>query len=237
MDSKYDLSIVVPCYNESSILKDSVSELVRFVDQTIYSYEIIFVDDKSSDGTQKLIEQIASGKDNMKWLFHSENIGRGGAVIDGIKIANGDIVGFIDIDLEVHPRYIIPMVIAIKEEGFDMATANRIYRPNLIGMSRDIASLSYHWFVKFLIKLPLEDTETGFKFFRRKKILPLLDKTKSKGWFWDTEICYFAHVHNMKIKEIPCLFIRRHDKKSSVNFIHDSIDYFINLCSFKRNLK
>lgn len=77
MENKYDLSIVIPCYNEFSLLRDSVKEIAKVMNQIKYSYELIFVDDKSVDGTQKIIEEIAYRKENMKYIFHSENTGRG----------------------------------------------------------------------------------------------------------------------------------------------------------------
>jgi len=171
----------------------------------------------------------------MRWIFHQKNTGRGSAVEDGLRIAQGNIIGFIDVDLEIHARYIPSMVVAIKEEGFDMASAYRIYKLSPRSLLRHLASISYRRLVKSLIKLPLKDTETGFKFFRKEKILPLLDKARDKQWFWDTEISYFTYTNNLKIKEIPCLFIRRKDKPSSVNILNDSIDYLRKLLSFYRN--
>lgn len=234
--NKYDVSIILPCYNESLILKDSVNETIKVMDQTRYSYEIIFVDDKSQDDTREIILQLVNSMDNARYIFHKENTGRGGAVVDGIKLADGDAVGFIDIDLEVHARYIPSMVMAIKEDGFDMATAYRIYKLHFSGMLRHILSFSYRRLVRYLLNLPLKDTESGFKFFKKDKVPFILDKTKDKSWFWDTEISYFAYVSKMKIKEIPCLFIRRNEKPSTVNILADSIDYFKKLLYFKRKI-
>lgn len=235
MINKFDLSIILPCYNEASILIESLNEIINTLNQTVYSYEIIFIDDNSKDETQRIIKKIANTKNNIRWIFHQKNTGRGSAVVDGLRIAKGNIIGFIDVDLEIHARYIPSMVVAIKEEGFDMASAYRIYKLSLRSLARHLASISYRWLVKSLIKLPLKDTEAGFKFFRKENILPLLDKAKDKRWFWDTEISYFAYSNNLKIKEIPCLFIRRKDKPSSVKILKDSIDYLRKLLSFYRN--
>lgn len=236
MNNKYDLSIIVPCYNELAILKDSVSEIIRVMDQTKYLYEIIFVDDKSSDGTQEIIKEIASGRGNMRWIFHEKNYGRGQAVVDGFKIANGEIVGFLDIDLEVHAKYIPSMIMAIKDDNFDMATAYRIYLPTSTGILRHILSHCYRWLLRLVLKTPLKDTEAGFKFFNKEKVLPLLEKTRNKGWFWDTEISYFAYRDNLRTKELPCLFIRRKDKNSTVRIFRDSITYLRDLWSFKKRI-
>ncbi len=231
----YDVTIVIACYNEEEVLEENVKEIERVMNQTLYSYELVLVDDCSSDKTRDLIVKIAENKSNMRYVLHEQNVGRGGTVSDGIKIAKGRIVGFLDIDLEVHARYIPSMILAIND-GYDVVTGHRIYKVTLepIGFLRHILSLGYRRLMRFFLGVPLEDTETGYKFFNRQKILPLIEKTKNKGWFWDTEVMALSYYEGLKIKEIPCLFLRSPDKKSSVKIFKDSYDYFVALCKFKR---
>jgi hypothetical protein len=87
-------------------------------------------------------------------------VGRGGTVSDGIRVACGRFVGFIDVDLEVHARYILPCLIAL-EQGYDVATALRIYKLHLRSLHRHIMSRGYHALLRWRLGLPLEDTETG----------------------------------------------------------------------------
>jgi len=101
---KLDLSLIIPCYFEEEVLEKSVEELLLILDNTRFSYEVIFVDDGSKDETKKIIERILAedrGKHRLKKIFHEKNVGRGGAVNTGIRNAKGEVVGFIDIDLEV----------------------------------------------------------------------------------------------------------------------------------------
>lgn len=91
--------------------------------------------------------------------------------------------------------------------------------------------------VRRILGIQLNDTETGYKFFDRRKILPVLKKTRNPGWFWDTEIMTIAYYQGLKIEEIPVLFIRRFDKQSMVNIIPDTLDYFVNLCRFRKRVK
>jgi dolichol-phosphate mannosyltransferase len=130
------LSIISACYNESPHLKWSVEEIIRVMNHTSHSYELIFIDDCSQDDTRRIIQELIdkySHDHNMQLLFHEKNTGRGGAVNDGIKLAKGTIVGFLDVDLVIHPHYIPAMVWAI-EDGYDIATALRIY-PLKIGQN------------------------------------------------------------------------------------------------------
>ena len=237
-DHPYDLSLVVACYNEEVELEESVRQVVEILDNTRWTYEIIFVDDCSQDRTREIIEGLLveyKGK-NFRKLFHENNTGRGRAVADGIRIARGDVAGFIDIDLEVHARYIPSMMIAI-QDGADLATAHRIYKVQLRLFNRFILSTGYAWLVRQLLGVHLNDTETGYKFFKREKIMPVLDQVEDERWFWDTEIMVRSDLKGYRIVEIPCLFIRRYDRKSTVNVFRDSLDYLVKLWRFRRVVK
>ncbi|MCL4377870.1 MAG: glycosyltransferase family 2 protein [Actinobacteria bacterium] len=232
----YDLSIIIACYNEEAILEKSISELEAAMSRTKYKYELIFIDDCSQDNTRELIKRISSVNNHMRYIFHEKNVGRGGTVCEGIRTSEGKIVGFLDIDLEVHARYIPSMVQAI-EEGYDISTAYRLTYLRFDSIMRDLSSKAYHSITRHFLKIPLNDTETGFKFFNREKILPVIEKTQDKRWFWDTEVMAFAYFNNLKINEIPCLFIRRKDKKSTVRLWDDSIEYIRKVLQFKRKMK
>lgn len=160
------------------------------------------------------------------------NVGRGGTVSDGILAARGRIVGFIDIDLEVHARHIPTCMLAL-DSGYDVATALRVYHFHWRAIDRYAMSRGYRWLMRTLLRVPLEDTETGFKFFRRERILPVLQQTNDRGWFWDTEIMVRAYFAGQRIIEIPAPFVRRFDKRSSLKPVRDTIDYFFKLLRFR----
>ncbi len=233
-----DLSLVIACYNDGSYLENSICEIERVLKQIRYSYELILIDDCSPDGSAVQVERAAAGRQHARLVLHSQNVGRGGTVTEGMKLARGTYVGFLDIDLEVHCRYIPSMLLAL-ENGHDGATAYRVYNIgwNLDTYFRNILSVSYRQLVRRILKLPYRDTETGFKFFQREKILPILDKLHSPGWFWDTEIMARCHYHGLSIKEIPALFIRRWDKPSTVQPLRDSLIYVRELSAFRKQLR
>jgi glycosyltransferase involved in cell wall biosynthesis len=229
-----DFTLVVACYNEEPILEASMAETFLVLDALRWRSEVIFVDDRSRDGTRAVIERIVAAHPNrmLGAIFHDVNVGRGGTVSDGIRAARGTFVGFIDIDLEVHARYVLPCLLALAE-GADVATALRVYRFSWRSVDRYLMSRGYRWLKSWLIDVPLQDTETGFKLFRRDRILPVLDRCVDRGWFWDTEIMVRAHYAGLRIVEIPSLFLRRFDKQSSVHAIRDSFDYLVKLWRFR----
>src|SRR3972149_2878100 len=233
---KVDLSIIIPCHNEGSIFEDSVEKIVAVLKTQKKKWEMIFVEDKSVDDTKKTVEKLTQKYKNIRAIFHKKNEGRGKSVSDGIKTARGDICGYLDIDLEVSERY-IPLFVKEIEHGFDLAVGKRFYEGGgLNSILRFLASKIYAIAVKYIVDIPVEDTEVGYKFFRKEKILPILSKVKSKHWFWDTEICALAHWNGLKITQIPVLFKRRYDKKSTVKILPDTIDYIKNLIRIKSKM-
>ena len=226
------------CYNEEAILKESVRQTFEILEATSWNYEVIFVDDCSQDRTREIIDEILAEnpEKNLSKLFHAQNTGRGRTVTDGIHMARGEVVGYIDIDLEVHARYIPSMVIAI-HNGADLATANRIYKVQPRLVIRWILSQGYAYLMRFMLGVNIQDTETGYKFFNRQKILPVLQEVKDEHWFWDTEVMVRSFLHGYEIHEIPCLFIRRYDKQSTVNEIQDTLDYLRNLWRFRKEIQ
>lgn len=232
----FDLSLIVACYNEEQLLSESVARITSALDDSVFSYEIIFVDDKSRDGTRKIIASLVKNNKNFRAVYHDVNQGRGKTVRDGIALARGKVVGFIDIDLEVSPVYIPSFVRMIADGKADVVTGLRVYREGVMSLHRSILSRGYSWLVRSVLGIPLLDTETGYKFYNRKKILPILKKTQSNGWFWDTEVMTYAHYLGLSIKEIPVLFVRRFDKTSSVRLVHDTLEYIKNLVRFHRQL-
>jgi glycosyltransferase involved in cell wall biosynthesis len=229
-----DFTLVVACYNEEPILEASMAETFRVLDSLRWRCEVIFVDDHSRDRTVEVIERIVKAHPEraLRTIFHPANVGRGGTVTDGIRAAAGRYVGFIDIDLEVHARYLLPCLLAL-EQGADVATALRIYRFHWRSLDRYILSRGYRWVMSRAIDVPVQDTETGFKLFRRDRILPVLDQCEDKGWFWDTEVMVRAYYAGLKIVEVPVLFLRRFDKQSSVHAFRDTIDYLQKLRRFR----
>ncbi len=233
-----NLSLVLALYNEASHLKASFQEIIKVLTKTDWNWEIIFVDDKSTDNTLKILEEILQENPNLKikTILHSQNTGRGKAVTDGIKIAEGEVVGFIDVDLEVSPAY-IPQFLQKILEGADMAIGQRLYKFSFLTIDRYITSRGYSALVRFLFKLPFRDTEAGYKFFRRSKILSLLKEIKDPGWFWDTECVVRAYLHNFKIVSVTVIFTRNFNKKSTVRIFSDTLDYFKKLFKFYREVK
>lgn len=230
------VSVVLPCYNDGLSIKLSTERIINILSVLKYSYEIILIDDASSDNSRREIQKMSRRYPKIiHAYYHDINVGRGGTVKEGILKAHGEIVGFLDIDLEVSENY-LPAFIRSIDIGFDVATGIRVYKIYFSSLLRFIGSLGYSMLVRALLGLPFKDTEAGYKFFNRGKILKVLKKVKDEKWFFDTEILARSYMNNLKISEIPILFQRRPEKKSTVKLFSDSWEYFVRLLEFKNEM-
>jgi dolichyl-phosphate beta-glucosyltransferase len=232
------VSIILPCYNEEEHLIKSISLLIEESKCFDFRHEFIFVEDKSKDNTARILKQLEPTFEKARFIFHETNKGRGAAVKTGFKAALGEIVGFIDIDLEISPRYINGFVSVLKKEH-DVAIANRRYFSDtyIKAMIRNSFSNYYHFINKTILKHPYKDTEAGFKFFRRESVKDFFTQVTNDHWFWDTEFMMYCFTNNLKVAELQVEFLRDHSKRSTVNIVSDSFHYINQLMRYKKQKK
>lgn len=235
-EERVGLSIVIACYNEEKVLEKSVGTIQETLDNTLYDYEIILVDDGSTDETFEIARGLSNRCSNIKLIWHKKNMGRGRAVADGIRFSQGRIAGFIDVDLETHARY-IPFLALEIDKGADIATAWRIYKVRLGSFCRWLLSLGYRTLSSFMLETRMKDTETGCKFFNREKILPIIEEIQDEHWFWDTEVMVRSYYRGLKIREIPTLYIRRKETGTTVKVFKDTLYYLARLWRFRKEVR
>ena len=232
------LSLVLACYNEAEHLEQSFAEIAETLAEAPFTFEVLFVDDASRDRTREILAKLVAAypRLGLRTILHERNRGRGATVTDGFRAARGAVAGYIDVDLEVHCRYIPSLVRAI-DRGADVATLRRIYAFQARSLDRYFMSRGYSLLVRRLLGVKVADTETGYKFFRREALLPLLDEIRDPGWFWDTEVMVRAARRGLRTVEIPGAYIRRKDKTSTVSSVRDSFRYFGQLLRFRGQLR
>lgn len=233
-----EISVVIACYNEEPHLAASVAEIVGTLRDIRRPYELVFVDDCSRDRTREVIHSVVDAYPDAhaQVILHERNRGRGATVTDGFRAARGAIAGYLDVDLEVHSRY-IPSLVRALENGADVAVVRRIYAFQLRSLDRYAMSRGYSWLVRRMLDVPFKDTESGYKFFRRQRLLPVLDEIEDEGWFWDTEVMVRSARRGLRVAEVPGAYLRRYDKASTVKGLRDSVQYFAKLVRFRRRLR
>ena len=230
-----ELSLVIACYNEEEIIEETLPKVKNFLDLTNINYELIIIDDKSKDRTVELINKIIRNYKNTRFIIHKNN-GRRGTIKEGVWLAKGKYVGFLDIDLEVPEYYILPAINLLKNKN-DVVIARRFYKIKPSTILRWITSIGYVMLMRLITKIKFEDTEAGFKFFNRERILDIIKLTENNHWFWDTEVVAVSYFNKLKIAELPVVFTRRDDKTSTVKLFSDTYKYFTSLMKFRKRLK
>lgn len=237
MHHKYDVSLILPCYQEAEIFEESLNKILTILDATNFTYEIICIDDASVDGTPELIKKALKQyqkSHNLSAYYHQKNRGRGATVRHGIENAKGKVVGYIDIDLEV-PAWYLPRFIKAVQDSADVAIAHRIFDLNRRNILRWLSSKGYTFLRQMFLGLPYKDTEAGYKFFKGSVAQQLAKVSHHPHWFWDTELLLKAREHNYSVVELPVVFIRRTDKTSTVKLIPDTINYIKALIQYKKS--
>lgn len=182
------ISVIVPCYNEMSVIKKTFEKLSAVLekDRTVhhYDFEIIFVDDGSSDNTLEVMRNLAESNGCVKYISFSRNFGKEAGMLAGLSYSAGDAVVLIDADLQ-HPPELIPDMIGYYIEGYNQVIARR----NRVGDSRARSFLSrfYYKIVNHMIDVKLSDGVGDFRLLSRKAVNAVLSMKEynrfSKGLF------------------------------------------------------
>ena len=167
MDKKL-LSIVVPCYNEEQTVQTFYETAVRVFDATNYNYEIIFVNDGSSDKTREILHSLAQKDQRVKAINFSRNFGQQPAILCGFKHAKGDAIIEADCDLQ-DPLEIVYQMLEKWEEGFEVIHGRRKKRKGESIFKRATASIYYKFLAK-ITKVPVPRNTGDFKLYDRKAL-------------------------------------------------------------------
>ena len=199
------VSIIIPAYNEEKTIKELVTKVkkVRFPDNL--SSEIIIVNDASNDDTLKVVRKIKG----IELINHKINLGKGGAVITGIKKAKGDIIAIQDADLEYNPDDLSRLILPILRSEAEVVYGSRLKNyPLRLSGKRKTPLITHFLGNKFLSLVTsilygtyLSDMETGHKAFRKEVLKGI--KIHSKRFDFEPEFTAKILKKGSKILEIP----------------------------------
>jgi len=244
MKETLDLTLIVPCFNEMGHLEDSMEEILATLQMTRLNYEVLVIDDGSRDGTRELLKKLEETWANrslpVRLIFNEKNLGRGATVTKGIRDSSARVVGFLDIDLSTQAVYIPWLVRLILSGSAQVASCRRIYKLDLSVIfriwHRVVLSWGYRQVFRFVFRTSVRDSETGFKFFDRAAILPVVQQVEDGHWFWDSEVMCLAWLAGLRIVEVDSIYIRRPQKKSTVRIFRDVLHYLKNVVRLKKKL-
>ncbi|MGE5395191.1 MAG: glycosyltransferase family 2 protein [Candidatus Saccharibacteria bacterium] len=164
-----DISVVVPLYNE----EESLPELTVWIDHVMqdhhYSYEVILVDDGSTDGSWELIEQLSEQNPNIKGIKFRRNYGKSAGLYCGFAQAQGNVVITMDADLQDSPEEIPELYRMITEEKYDLVSGWKRKRYDPL-FSKNIPSKFYNWTARRMTGIKLHDFNCGLKAYRKQVV-------------------------------------------------------------------
>lgn len=164
-----DLSIVIPLLNEEESLPELSKWIVKVMDDNNFSYEVLFIDDGSTDNSWKVIKNISQTNTNIKGVSFHRNYGKSAALHVGFGMAQGDIVVTMDADLQDNPEEIPEMARMITEEGYDLVSGWKKVRHDPV-LSKNLPSKFYNWTVRRMTRIKLHDMNCGLKAYKKKVI-------------------------------------------------------------------
>ncbi|MBI5403126.1 MAG: glycosyltransferase [Ignavibacteriae bacterium] len=225
------LSIILPVYNNQDELKKNIGYLTEFFNQKAISYEIIIVDDCSSNAGE--IIEIADDY-NCLYIRNEKNSGKGESVKRGMLKASGKYRLFTDADIPYEKEGIELMLEKLDKEKFDVVIGDRtLFKSEYKNGSflRSTGSRIFSLIVRELTSGKFPDTQCGLKGFTAESAETLFRKTKIKGFAVDVELLYLALMHNYKIGKVP-VKLRSHSV-STVSVIKHGFQMVVDLMKIK----
>ncbi len=245
------ISLVIPCYNESSRLNHLLKTLKSFEQKWNGPLDIILVDDGSTDDTAQIIEQkfsgSFSGNTNFKFLKLPQNVGKGGALKAGVAEVNAGYVldpdadpaglpeemnNFIltlDADMATQPQELNKWLKKLPKKRFrqqQILIGSREHADSQVEAQgiRRLAGWIFNFFIQLFTNLNLRDTQCGFKLYPQAAAQQLFGDLRANGWAHDVELLYRAKLAGYQIKSMPVKWDAMDDSK--INLLTDSIKMF-----------
>jgi glycosyltransferase involved in cell wall biosynthesis len=229
------LSLIIPAYNEEKRILSPLNTFYDFFYKKLgKDFEIIVVPNNCKDNTLGVVEKFKKGKSNIKILNIPGYSGKGGAVIEGFKLATGDLIGFIDADESTSVNEFNKLYENI--DSLDGIIASRRMKGARIHPKRtfkqEFGSFLFNKFTNILFDLKFKDTQCGAKLFKKEVVSLLINHSTQKDWMFDVDLLYLCKKKNFKIKEYPIFWS---DSEGSKLILKEQLIALLNLLKYRIN--
>jgi glycosyltransferase involved in cell wall biosynthesis len=225
------VSLILPAYNSRTFLKDSVTQAANFFRDLKCPYEIICVDDGSTD----LTGEIEFQDPFVRMVRHARNIGKGAAIRTGMMLSKGYIRVITDSDLPYGLDCVSQAVYYMLIKDYHLVIGDRMLDDSvyhtIVDWRRRIASQVFSFFVGRFITGGFYDTQCGFKAVRGEVADYLFPRLRINRFACDVELIYISLINNLDIKRIPVILQR--NETSGVHLIRDSLQTLIDVLHMK----
>jgi len=224
MNKEPYLSIIIPAYNEEKSLGSTIHNIVDIFDKSNVSYELIIVDNGSTDNSASIICRLIKEMPKIRSIKVYPNIGYGNGVLHGLRIAKGCILSFIPADGQIRAKDVLKICLKVQGSDIDVCKGVRIVRND--NFTRKFISFVYNSAFKLMFNCPYRDINSPPKVFKRSFYEAA--NLKSKDWFLDAEIMLKAYWNKYKVEEVPVIFLSRKSGWSKVHFVA-ILEFFKNM--------
>ena len=202
------ISVVLPVYNGEKFIRKSIVALSKFLRSLDCSWEIIVVNDGSSDSTPHILKKLQNDFHPFLRVFgYRVNKGKGYAFRFGALRARGDVIVLHDSDLDIPPEQILVLLKAMRDSDADIVVTSKWHPKSKVTASflRKFLSYGFRLLVRLFTGLKLRDTQTGSKAFKRGVLERILPYMRVKRYAFDVELLYLAKCFGFKIVEVPAI--------------------------------
>jgi dolichyl-phosphate beta-glucosyltransferase len=234
------LSVVIPAFNEEHRLSESLRLALEYFRRRAFDFEIILVDDGSTDLTSEIAEHYLKecGKEGLlRLLKNDRNRGKGYSVRRGMLAARAQFALMTDSDLSTPLEEFAKLEKEVMEGPFDIAFGSRDVPGSLIqirqSLLRETSGKIFNRMVRMITFLPFRDTQCGFKLFDLGTCRPLFEKQTIHNFAFDVEILFIARKWGLSLREVPVVW--RHAGGSKVRFMRDAPRMFLDLHKIRFN--
>lgn len=193
--NKQIISIVVPAYKQEKTIKRDLENIISVLDEglpAIYDYEIICVVDGQLDKTETEAKKVRSKK--LKVKSYGDNHGKGYAVRTGMKYAKGELISFLDAGMDISPKGIMMLMAHMEWYKADIVVGSKRHPVSRVNypFKRKLYSMGYHLLIRIFFSLPLSDTQSGIKIFKREVVDAIFPRLLVKDYAMDIEMLAVA---------------------------------------------
>jgi glycosyltransferase involved in cell wall biosynthesis len=197
------VSVVMPAHNEGAVISKSVARLKSVLSSVTENFELVVVDDGSTDDTYERARELALSDSRVRTIQNGHNVGKGYAVKRAAEYTTGKSVVVIDADMEIDPAQIQTYLKLL--EGYDLCIASKrhpksVYRAPV---ARKFLSIAFNKVVRILTGVRYADTQSGFKAVRGEVFRTLMDVILVRRYAYDVEVLVVAREMGLKVVELP----------------------------------
>ncbi len=167
MERKHTISVVIPLFNEEKSLEELYNRLTAVLNKIAVGYELLFVDDGSTDGSLKVLHSLREKDNCVKIISFQRNYGKSAALSEGFNVVNGDVVITIDADLQDNPDE-IPELIEVLDQGADLVSGWKVNRKDPI--TKTLPSKIFNFVTSFVSGIKLHDFNCGLKAYKKEVV-------------------------------------------------------------------